>query len=323
MTWDTEVTAVEEQKMLVLLNQYKISAILVAADELGVLDKLSSTDVAVAELAGELRCKPSRLQRLLYGLQALDLVKCEQGRVSFTSLGFAVSQGRLRSHIQVASDYLKSWAQLAECLKEDRAPDAWTARRVSQVKRTAFYTTMKEHSQEVAQLVLQVAPEKGTLVDAGGGKGHVLRAVLGERPKLHGVLFDFPEVIEDVQPDPSWVAVGGSLFDPPEIAEKRECYLLANVLHDWDDSDVEEIVRELSSAASGCSPQQLLIVERVVQPGFERFVALPDLHMMAVTGGRQRTVKELHDLVAKHGWRPGAVVMKDPVGSFTLVEAIR
>lgn len=38
-----------------------------------------------------------------------------------------------------------------------------------------------------------------TIVDVGGGRGHLLRAVLDAAPSATGVLFDLPEVIQRLQ----------------------------------------------------------------------------------------------------------------------------
>jgi hypothetical protein len=38
----------------------------------------------------------------------------------------------------------------------------------------------------------------GTIADIGGGRGHLLRAVLDTAPDPHGILFELPEMIDNL-----------------------------------------------------------------------------------------------------------------------------
>jgi C-methyltransferase len=55
-----------------------------------------------------------------------------------------------------------------------------------------------------------------TIVDVGGGRGHLLRAVLDAAPSATGVLFDLPEVIQRLQVGHQrMITTAGSFFADP------------------------------------------------------------------------------------------------------------
>jgi hypothetical protein len=78
-----------------------------------------------------------------------------------------------------------------------------------------------------------------TVVDVGGGRGILLVAILRRHPHLRGVLLETPGVAAQADAVLDARDIGdrcevmaGDFFDrvPP-----ADCYVLANVLHDWDD----------------------------------------------------------------------------------------
>lgn len=74
--------------------------------------------------------------------------------------------------------------------------------------------------------------------------------------------------------------------------------MLARVLHDWNDEQVIEILRN----ACSCLPPhgEVLVLEMLLgENGFGG--ALCDLHLLAVTGGKERRLSEYEDLFARAG----------------------
>jgi hypothetical protein len=82
-------------------------------------------------------------------------------------------------------------------------------------------------------------PASGAIADIAGGTGTLGAAVLQAAPGTRGILVDQPRVLERARPFLERHGVGdrcglhlGDLFAPPPPAD---LYLLASVLHDWDD----------------------------------------------------------------------------------------
>ena len=110
----------------------------------------------------------------------------------------------------------------------------------------------------------------GTLVDVAGGVGSTLAAILRANPRLQGVLFDIPHVIERGRDYLAQQGVAtrcrteaGSFFDA--IPGGADAYFLKHIIHDWDDEDCLRILRNCKTAMSDHA--NLLICEKVIPPG--------------------------------------------------------
>jgi len=138
------------------------------------------------------------------------------------------------------------------------------------------------------------------IADIGGGRGHLLSAVLEQTPEAHGVLFDRAQVagqLEDT--DRISVHVGSFLTDPLPAAD---CYLLSNIIHDWSDADALTILTAVRAAASPTST--LVLIEFVIPDDPGQFAATDiDVDMLALVGGRERTLAEYTELLAASGWQ--------------------
>ena len=86
------------------------------------------------------------------------------------------------------------------------------------------------------------------------------------------------------------------------VPEGGDAYLLKSILHDWDDKASIDILRICREAMKPTS--RLLVVEHVIGPpntGTEGKFA--DLHMLVLTGGRERTRDEFAALFDQSGFR--------------------
>jgi hypothetical protein len=135
-----------------------------------------------------------------------------------------------------------------------------------------------------------------TIVDVGGGNGTLLVEALRRHHRLTGVLLETPTVAAcaDAGLDASDLAgrcqvQAGDFFTSVPAAN---CYLLANVLHDWDDPVSIEILRNCRHAMPGAG--RVLIVERLIpEDGSDPLpTLLSDINMLVLTGGRERTNEE-------------------------------
>ncbi len=157
-----------------------------------------------------------------------------------------------------------------------------------------------------------------TIADIGGGRGHLLRAVLDTVPAAEGILFDLPEVIEtlEIGRDRLTARAGDFFVDPLPTAD---AYLLMEVIHDWADAEAAAILTAIRRAASPGA--RVLIIENVlddleVDPRGHTL----DVIMLAVTGGRERTGNQLVGLLGSAGFAEGKVI--DTGGPMRIVEAV-
>jgi hypothetical protein len=140
-----------------------------------------------------------------------------------------------------------------------------------------------------------------TIVDVGGGNGSLLIEFLDERPGMRGIVFDLPETVRDESAFGDRIEfVAGSFFDS---VPEGEVYLLATILHDWDDESATRILQTIRAAAG--PETRLLVLDAVVPPGNEPFgPKWLDLLMLALFAGRERDEAQWRALFAAGGFEP-------------------
>ena len=128
---------------------------------------------------------------------------------------------------------------------------------------------------QVADAVAAAYPLAGseTVVDVGGGHGLLLATLLRAHPALRGVLFDLPQVAAGARPllEAQGVAdrcatVGGDFF--AAVPDGGDVYVLAQILHDWDDERCGVILANCRRAMRPGG--KLLVVEQVLPGGTRR-----------------------------------------------------
>ena len=155
------------------------------------------------------------------------------------------------------------------------------------------------------------------LVDVGGGEGALLRDILVATPRLHGVLFDLPQVVaraSEILTDDIAARcqiVGGDFFDA--IPKDADAYLLKGVIHDWPDDDAARILRNTRRAIR--PDGTLLLIEGIVD-STARPVGVMEL-LMLVIGGRERSEAEFRSLLGSVEFSLARII---PTGTSSLIE---
>lgn len=150
-----------------------------------------------------------------------------------------------------------------------------------------------------------------TVVDVGGGNGTLMIRLLERHQHLRGVIFDLPEVATAAAAHLAETSIGerctvraGSFFK--RVPARADVYLLAKVLHDWDDAEAAEILKNVRAAAS--SESKLFVLESVVEPQARSEGAkVLDLVLLALVNGRERTAQQWAGLLGAGGWAPEAI----------------
>lgn len=137
--------------------------------------------------------------------------------------------------------------------------------------------------------------------DIGGGRGHLLSAVLEAYPSTYGVLFDLPYVIEQAAGPASnrLTLQAGDFFR--DALPACDAYLLMEVIHDWNDDEAVTILQAIRRVA----PERatLLLIEQMIpDTAGPAWATLLDIHMLALLGGRQRSRQEYAALLERSGF---------------------
>jgi hypothetical protein len=158
----------------------------------------------------------------------------------------------------------------------------------------------KAHGQVAAIVASYDFSRLRRIGDIGGGRGHLLRAVLDAAPSSMGVLFDLPPVIAEASEAASdrMTLQAGDFFADPLPA--CDAYLVMEVIHDWADAEAEAILGAIRRAAPPNA--RILVIEQIIptDPG-PHWSKMLDIHMLALVGGRQRTRREYEALLTKAG----------------------
>ena len=302
-----------------------ISRAIYVAAELGLADLMADGPLTVEQLARATRAHGPSLYRVLRLLASLGVLTEHEHRLfSLTVLG-----ERLRADVPAS---MRSWAMLVESLGgvQSFGPIIETVRTGKPGLDIAygmgifeflshhpglaqgFQAAMSERTEAFAPSVAGEYDfsQMRAVADIGGGKGTLLAAVLRANRHLRGVLFDRPavtagavDVLEAADAADRCEIVSGDFF--AGVPAGADGYILANVLHDWDDARAIEILGNCRRVMAGDG--RVLIVERLIadDPAAALPVLLSDLNMLVFTGGRERTNAEYGELLTRAGLRPG------------------
>jgi hypothetical protein len=155
------------------------------------------------------------------------------------------------------------------------------------------------------------------VLDVGGGRGHLLAAVLSAHPGLLGAVFDVPSVAEAAVEQLSrdgvgdrWVAMGGDFFEalPPSF----DVHILKWILHDWNDEDCRRLLARCREALPDHG--RLLVVEQLLPEAapaagtLHPAVALDLIMLVNFAEARERYLEEYARLLDDSGFELVQVV---------------
>ena len=310
-------------------------ALHVVAD-LAVADALDQEPRSAADLAKEVGADADALDRVLRLLASHGVFDRRSGKYAHNELSRALRSDHpqsMRAYVRLVGlpVFWKSWGALEQVVRSGKpaVSDIFAYFKEHPQETEIFDAGMKSKAQSVIGPVLAAYDFSifGTIGDIGGGLGHLLKAILKSAPKLRGVLFDQPHVVERVGVDETiagrLILQGGDFFRGP--LPRCDAYVVMEVLHDWSNEHSRQILQQIRKAARGMA--KLLVVETVLPNesawaagNGEHFGNHLDINMLVLTGGRERTPDEFARLFADSGWQLTRVI---PTPSpYSIVEAV-
>lgn len=194
----------------------------------------------------------------------------------------------------------------------------------SQEDAEAFNAAMTSDSSSNLREVLDAYDfsTANTIIDVGGGRGALLRAILERSPSATGIVFDLPSVITDAPGinDPMeanrCAFVGGDMFQ--SVPAGGDLYILKRIVHDWGDAEAIQILRNCRKAMS--DQGKLVLIERIAQPVATGDPASStDLMMLVLVTGRERTEQDFVELYDAAGFRLTRVI---PTQNRSIIEGV-
>jgi hypothetical protein len=328
------------QRLAELLIGARVALALRAVAEHRIADLLAGGPKTVDTLSSETGVPITTLRRLMRGLAATGVfAETSDERFANTDVSDYMRSDvtpSLREMILVLNDdaVLQGWMRLPNVLQSGEPS-------FPAVNGTSFFQYLAAdptRSQNMGKFMTGVYGPEGskiaagydfsrfkTLIDIGGGQGHIVAEILKQHRDLTAAVFDLPRTAEQAR---SFLAgrelshrcevLGGDFFEA--IPAGYDAYMIKSVLHDWDDDHSVKILRNCRDvmAADG----RVLVIEIVVRPG--QAMGHPhlmiDLEMMVTLGGRERTEPEFAAVLSRAGLAIDKVTPID--GSFfSVVEA--
>jgi O-methyltransferase domain len=312
---------------------YYVSRSLQVVADLGIADLISDVPVSASELARSTGSQPDALGRVLSLLCANGVFARVDDRFCHTEASRVLRTDHPMSMRPFARMFgIPVLWQAVMCLDESVATGRpmgdevtpgglWHYFEQHPDANEKFNHTMAAKSQAVIPLVVAAYDftQFSRIADVGGGRGHLLSAILQSSSLSRGILFDQPHVVEQATgiASPRLELCGGNFFE--DKLPEAEAYVLMEVIHDWDDQRAEKILRAVRHAAPVAA--KLLLVEAMMpeQP-VPCWTTTLDVVMLNLLGGRQRSMSEYVSLLNRCGF---GQVQEIPVGAgHSIVEAV-
>ena len=305
--------------LLQMITGYWVSQAIYVAAKLGIADLLAEGPRSAEELAAATETHADALYRVLRALASVGIFsEVSPSRFALTSLADLLRSGApnsLRAFAIVCGEELyRVWAEALSSVRTGESAfervlgvNAFGYFAQNPTFGEVFNEAMVGFTSQIAQAITTAYDFSpfGTVADIGGGHGALLAAILRSTPVAQGILFDLPHVVAGAEPFLSAAGVadrctrvGGDFF--AEIPSGADAYVLAQILHDWDDERSAAILRQVRQAMSDRA--RLLVVELNVPEGDEpAFGKWMDLNMLVLLNGRERTAAQYAQLFQAAG----------------------
>jgi O-methyltransferase domain len=307
-----------------LATGYWVPRCLHVVAEVGIADLLSDTPEPAEVLARKIDVHPGALARILRLLASYGVFEeTGDGLFAHTAASRLLRSDHPQSQRSFArmmgmSVHWAAYGELEYSLRTGKSAMTkvtgsstfeYFASHAEQAR--IFDEAMTGKSQAQIDVVLRAYDFSGfkRIADVGGGRGHLLEAVLRCAPGASGVVFDLPYVVTGLTPPTDLASrlqmQAGDFFKDPLPA--CDAYLLMSVIHDWSDAEAVSILKAVRRAAP--SHAKLLLIELLVseEPGPHVGKAL-DIEMLVMTTGQERTRAQYEQLLRAAGFRLEQVV---------------
>jgi hypothetical protein len=301
--------------LLEITGGYALPRCLHVVAELGVADVLDEAPCTAEELARSVSADPDALGRVLRLLAAHGIFAVRGEAFTHTpssrmlrtdhprSLRAFVRMFGLPAFWETQGALLHS-VRTGRVAAEQVLPDGFYGYLAQDAKAAAIFNAAmvaKAHGQVTGVLASYNFSSFATIGDIGGGRGHLLRAILDAVPSAHGVLYDLPRVIEEgkgLASERVRVQPGDFFKDALPVCD---AYVLMEVVHIFGDAQAVALLQAIRRAAP--ADATLLVIEQMIpdEPG-PHWAKTLDIHMLALLGGRQRSRQEYASLLDRAGF---------------------
>jgi O-methyltransferase domain/Dimerisation domain len=316
------------EQLMQLTTGYMVSAALYTATKLGIADLLKNGAKSTRQLAAATATNEDALYRLLRALASVGVFSESAPRVfELTPIAEPLRSDRddsFRDMVLWMADsfHFRNYPEMLHSVKTgetivEKVYGDSCFDHLSKDKELGevFNRAMTMFSKMLTPAALEAYDfswlNGKTLVDIGGGHGHLLTAILKKYPDIRGIVFDLEHVLAGAKTRIAehglagrCETAGGDFFaDVPA----GDAYIMKHIIHDWNDEKALAILKNCHRAGRG-NPK-VILMEAVLKPGNDpSFAKWLDLEMLLIPGGRERTEAEFAKLFDRAGFRLSRVL---------------
>jgi hypothetical protein len=327
-------------QLLQMIFSFMTSQAISSVAKLGIADLLASGPKSTDELARATGVKVRPLYRILRALASVGVFSQDDGgNFRLTPVGEPLRSDAADSlrgfSIFLGSDWhWRVWSELGYSAQTGQPAFEkiygkpffkYLAENPEPAR--IFDNAMTSFSASVGAAVIDAYDFTGIkkLVDVGGGHGLLLASILEKYPRMTGVVFDAPAVVEGAKDlikgrgvDGRCQTAGGDFFT--SVPAGGDAYIMKHIIHDWEDERALIILKNCHRAMT--EDGKLLVVEMVIPegnaPSLGKFL---DLEMLLFLHSYERTEAEYRALFERAGFRLTRIV---PTGMpHSVIEAVR
>lgn len=308
------MTRQPHMQLATMSRWYVVSRGIHTVAKLGLANFMSSTPKSIDELAKATGTKPEYLDRLLNFLTAYQLFHKENKSYALTDLSKPLRDDdpySIRDVLCMVDDsWWQAFSQMDKALvsgksafSEQHQDDFFNFLSKNPEKQKNFdkgMAKLSNYDDDAIAKAYDFSKFHG-IVDMGGGRGGLARALAKRFPNLKIILFDTKQVIEPLKASNFPKQIELMSGDFLKTIPKAEAYLFKGVLHDFSDHLMREILTNCHKQMS--KDAHLFIAEQVLPQNSEPHPnKTMDIVMMVLLGGRQRLLSEWQTCIKNCGF---------------------
>lgn len=301
----------QRQRLIGYITGFWVSQIVLTAVELGIFDFINN-NISIESLKKRIKCRSQPLMKLLRNLESLELITISPNQdLAITDLGkFLLKESPASVYnfakFMNAKSYF-AWSKLKDAILNSKSGYQlfWGTNiyDFSQNNNNWSATQLNDLTGYLSSPIYRCITEKfdftkyHNVIDVGGGSSGFTHYLVNHLPHLQVVCFDLPEVVlaksQDLASNVKWIA--GDFFQ--KVPRYYDVIVLMRVLHNWSNSKVFNILRNVRLAMSCKS--KLLIIEQI---NYNNFISnLLDLNAFVISGGSIRQSSDIINISEKAG----------------------
>ncbi|RWS20440.1 methyltransferase-like protein [Leptotrombidium deliense] len=308
----------EVKEMLDIIFSAHRTYVLMCADKLDIIEHLYEIPMDSQQLALVTNTKPDLLRRFLRVLCSLKILEENtNGQFTVTKLGTTLKSGTpncLKNYFNLVNGFHPEPMMLLDhTLRTGEIA-------FDKIYKMPFFEYIRldnEHSKTFDDAIKEQdrAFKSDTfvsnydysgfnhIVDVGGGNGSFVLSILNKTPNARGTVFDVEGCMQLAKREikrsgleSRCTAVAGNFFD--SVPANGDCYILQNILHDWEDSKALKILANIRKIMK-CDTKIIIIEDMVRDNGEYGMSGMFDMILMTYFGAKTRTKKEMEELCTK------------------------